>query len=341
MQKVIGGEFDIDISKMGQMPEKNNTSLFSSGRAALFYILKSIANAKHKEFSKILLPDYLCQSVIDAVQKSNFKFDFYKINSNLSVDLPDLKNKLSENSIILLINYFGCIDIENQIENVRSINKDCCIIADNVQAFYSMKQAKQAEYSFTSFRKIFPVPDGAFVETLYGKLEVPNQENTFVASKIAGGILKHFADQHNIDDSIYLHYLNLGEKEIDQNYNAVASDFSQILIESLDFDIIAERRKRNSAFIMAGLKKLEINPIVTNNQNQIPLFIPIRLKNRNEVRNEMFSQNIFCPIHWPSPKGFKLFRGEELSLNELSLIIDQRYDENDMQRILDILKKFQ
>ena len=340
MQKVIGGEFDIDISKIGAMSENNNELLFSSGRSALFSILKSISNVKHQQFSKVLLPDYLCDSVLNAVKKTNYKIEFYKIESDLSIDFPDLKTKLSDNTIILLINYFGCIDIARQINDVRSISKYCCIIADNVQAFYSMHEAKIADYSFTSFRKVFPVPDGALVKTLNRELEIPNQENTFVANKIVGGILKNFALGQSVDSSFYLHYLNLGEKLIDYNYDAMASDFSKIIMQSIDFQTIAERRKLNAEFIVTGLKELGIDPIIVNNKNQVPLFIPIRHKHRNEIRKKMFAQNIFCPIHWPSPKGFNLLRGEELSSNELSLIIDQRYDEDDMCRILDVLKKF-
>lgn len=339
MQKVIGGEFDLDITNMGQLLSSKNTSLFSSGRAALYHILNNAS--KSNQYSTLLLPDYLCESVLESAQKTNLSIDFYKINEDFTINLDYLETKLSDDSIVLLINYFGCIDISQLIEDVRSINHNSCIIADNVQAFFSMKEAADADYSFTSFRKVFAVPDGALVKSNHGKITTVNDENTFVGHKIAGGILKHYAAVNSIDDSLYLEYLNIGEKAIDHNYNAVASEFSQILFEKLDLNEIATRRKNNSSFLNTELLKLGINPIVINSQTQVPLFIPIRLKNRDSVRRQMFSQNIFCPVHWPCPKGFALTRAEELSQNELSLIVDQRYDENDMKRIIDIIKKTQ
>ena len=91
MQKVIGGEFDIDLAKIGTKYSLNNSNVFSSGRAALYHILKLLST--YNKFTKVLLPDYLCESVIDAVRKSKFEIEFYNINSDLSIDLESLHNK--------------------------------------------------------------------------------------------------------------------------------------------------------------------------------------------------------------------------------------------------------
>ena len=339
MQKVIGGEFDLDITNMGKLLSSKNSSLFSSGRAALYHILKKAS--KGNQYKTILLPDYLCESIIQSAQKTNIAINFYKINEDLTINFNYLESKLFDDSIVLLVNYFGCIDIGKQITAVRAINNNACIIADNVQAFFSMQDSKDADYSFTSFRKIFAIPDGALVYSNHGELDIVSDENTFVGHKIAGGVLKHFAECNSIDDSLYLKYLNIGEKAIDQNYNSVASEFSQILYEKLDLCSIAIRRKNNFSFLNSELLKLGITPILMNYHHQVPLFLPIRIKNRDSVRRQMFAQNIYCPVHWPCPEGFALARAEELSKNELSLIVDQRYDENDMKRIIDIIKKNQ
>lgn len=336
MLKVIGGEFDLDISKLGKNPTQTPMNLFSSGRAALYHIICSVSQSSSIDI--ILLPDYLCDSIIHAVQKTEIKFEFYRINYDLSIDFQDLETKVSDTSIVLLINYFGCVDIKNQIQKARTINDNCVIISDNVQAYFAMDQTNDADYSFTSFRKIFAVPDGAIIQTKHKAIPSSNKENTFVAAKIAGGVLKHYAARNSFDDALYLNYLSFGENQIEQNYDAVASDFSQNLMQTLDLKAIAAIRIENAAFIKKGLKDLGISPIVSNTEQQVPLFIPIRLKNRDAIRKEMFSNNIFCPVHWPLPKGFELLRGQELAQTELSLIIDQRYTTEDLQRILDILK---
>jgi len=338
MQKVIGGEFDIDLAKIGTKYSLNNSNVFSSGRAALYHILKLLST--YNKFTKVLLPDYLCESVIDAVRKSKFEIEFYNINSDLSIDLESLHNKYCDSSIVLLINYFGCIDIAKQIKMVRSIKSNACVIADNVQGYYAMSESNEADFSFTSLRKIFPVPDGAIVETSINGLEILTRENTFVAHKIAGGILKQYAKKNKIDDSLYLNFLNKGEQLINENYGSAMSDFSKLFFGNIDFDDISKRRKDNSNFVLECLKQMAIKPIILNIENHTPLFIPIRLKNRDEIRKKMFSKNIFCPIHWPEPKGINLYRSNELANTELSLVIDQRYKKDDMKRMLDILDKY-
>jgi aspartate aminotransferase-like enzyme len=339
MQKIIGGEFDIDISQIGTQYDFNTAHIYSSGRAALYHIL--ILLVSEGKFAKVLLPDYLCESVVEAVKKSNIDLEFYQINYDLSIDIENLQSKLTSSSIVLLINYFGCVDIAQQIKMVRSINAKACIISDNVQGFYAMPQTVESDFSFTSFRKIFAVPDGALVATSRSGLENANDENTFVANKIAGGVLKHRSKEVAMDDSLYLNFLNNGERLIDENYNSRASEFSKLLFGGLNLEAIGKRRKQNATYVLKGLKEMGLEPLFSNFENYVPLFVPIRLENRDAIRKQMFSKNIFCPIHWPSPAGFDLARRTELAKSELSLIVDQRYDENDMQRMLDILKKFQ
>lgn len=68
-----------------------------------------------------------------------------------------------------------------------------------------------------------------------------------------------------------------------------------------------------------------------------PLFLPIILDNRDAVRRYLFERMIFCPIHWPMQDNcFEM--GYRMYKNELSLIVDQRYNENDMFRLLNALE---
>ena len=72
----------------------------------------------------------------------------------------------------------------------------------------------------------------------------------------------------------------------------------------------------------------------------MPLFIPVFLENRSEVRKKMFSNNIFTPVHWPYESD-KL-NGEVKNLiydKELSLICDQRYSLEDMERQIKVIKR--
>lgn len=64
---------------------------FLNSRAALNFALQS---KKYKYLSKsILLPDYICEEMIDFFLKKSFKISFYKIKKNLEPDLFSLKKK--------------------------------------------------------------------------------------------------------------------------------------------------------------------------------------------------------------------------------------------------------
>lgn len=67
----------------------------------------------------------------------------------------------------------------------------------------------------------------------------------------------------------------------------------------------------------------------------VPMFVPIFLENRNEMRKKLMKNNIFCPVHWP----FNASEEDKNSLydTELSLVCDQRYSSNDMENIVKVL----
>ena len=67
-----------------------------------------------------------------------------------------------------------------------------------------------------------------------------------------------------------------------------------------------------------------------------PLFVPVIVQNekRDLIRKKLIEHSIYCPVHWPHPKATC---ESNLYDMELSLICDQRYNEEDMQRIIDVL----
>lgn len=338
--KVIGGEFDINIQEtLHNKPDFAGEYLYSSGRAALYNILLHINT--EGIYNRILLPDYLCSSVLEAIEKFDFTVVFYNIKENLLPDLEDLGNKLDKYSVVLLINYFGCINCSEAIEYIKGINNNIPIIQDNVQALFDMYNNSRADYIFTSFRKTLAAPDGAWVKTNHSGLPTAHHNNTFAEYKIAGALLKYAAvnTQADISEKLYLDLFKEGEYKISDNYKAAPSNISLSIINGFDREKVASIRKSNAKIIIDGVKAMNVNIVTDIQYNHVPLFIPIRLTNRDKIRKALFENNIYCPVHWPVPNNYTMPRGKELAANELSLIIDQRYNNNDMFRILDIIQK--
>lgn len=326
--KVIGGEFEIDLSRKGSFAELPDTYCYASGRSALYHILRSV------KVKCVWLPDYLCISVVEAVKKSGIKYLFYELDNNLDPKFETLAP--DEYDAVLLIDYFGLKNLSAIEERFASLYPYTVLIEDDVQAYFDFEKGLNpyVHFSFTSLRKTFAVPDGGLVHTKH-KILAASSENTFAQYKLKGGSLK-FNRSEGVDDSEYLSLFEKGEEMIDENYDSLMSLDSRMLFAGVDADAVSRKRKENAAFIVKGLKELGIKTILPVPQDKTPLFIPIYLEDRNKVRKAMFQHNIFCPVHWPLD-GMPVKKGAEMAEHELSLIVDQRYTADDMNRILNIL----
>lgn len=335
--KIIGGEFEINLSNL-KRGKKNLYPgfLYSSGRAALFNVLQFIV--ENIKIKTIYLPDYLCSSIIDVVALFKLNVKFYPINNNLEAEIEYLFKKKLDSSVILLINYFGCIDLRGVIDNLKEYAPDICIIEDNVQSMFSMYNDSSSDFSFTSFRKQLPVPDGGWVKSKYANLPDANAENTFVSYKIAGGLLKNYKRYKCIKDEVYLTLFKNGEDRINENLNSEISDITLDIIENINIENVRKKRIANASYLASQLDEIGIFPVVKLFPSFVPLFLPIMIENRDEIRKILAENNIFCPIHWPTEYR-ELKMNMIMAKNELSLVIDQRYGKRDMDKIANILKK--
>ena len=338
--KVIGGEFEIDVQQHYQIrnavPEGVVT--YASGRSALYNIL---AYLKEKSGIKsVLFPDYLCESVHQMAEKNQMGVEFYALDEQLNPDFKDIDSKYDATKAVLLINYFGLKDCKAMVEQLRCLHQEMVILLDNVQAPYEMLNETDADYTFSSFRKAFPVADGSWVISKKHTLTQYERVNEFAQYKIAASYLKVIRDQHLFNDEVYLDLFHKGEVKIDDDYQTDMTQLSKDILANMEWNRWAILRKRNAETIIEGLKKLGITPIIPFQENAVPLFIPIRIENRDKVRKAMFANNIFLPVHWPVEDEYKdrLNRGSDLAAHELSIIVDQRYTMSDMKRILTILK---
>ena len=338
--KVIGGEFEIELKRHYQMRNAvpKGVVTYASGRSALYNIL---AYLKEKSGIKsVLFPDYLCESVYQMAEKNQMSVEFYTLDEQLNPDFRDIDKKYDPTKAVLLINYFGLKDSKTMVEQLRGIHQGMVILLDNVQAPYEMLNETDADYTFSSFRKAFPVPDGSWAISKNNELPHFNRVNEFAQYKIAASYLKIIRDQHLFNDEVYLDLFHKGEVKIDDDYLTDMIQLSKDILANMEWNRWAILRKRNAETIIEGLKGLGINPIIPLPENAVPLFIPIRIENRDKVRKAMFANNIFLPVHWPVEDDYKdrLNRGRDLAAHELSIIVDQRYTISDMKRILSIIE---
>ena len=335
---MIGGEFQIAVTDIlnavNRHLESPDVYAYSSGRAALYQILKYLKQEKH--VSSVLLPDYLCSSILVSVQALGLEYFFYPIDDNLELGGARFAELYRNGSAVLLINYFGLKDLTTQIQTIREVDEDSIIIEDDVQAYYEfIKPLGDVDFKFTSLRKTFAVPDGGLVKTKYHlpKVESPN---TFGQYKTAAALLKSMREG-NFNDNIYLEMFEKGESLIDEEIECGMSRIAEKLYYFVNDEHVKVRRLNNARYMLEEFEKIGIKSILPLNDGHVPLFIPIALDNRDAVRKAMFQKEIYCPVHWPF-EGLDLQRGKIMEEKELSIIIDQRYGRKEMDDILTTLK---
>lgn len=335
---MIGGEFDIDLGRVQSQNDSdvltNDVTTFATGRSALYYILLDIK--QRRRVSKVLIPDYLCSSVLVPISKCGLECVFYPLNDQLEMDREAFASHYENGAAVLIINYFGLMNLQPQIEYVRNLDAHAIIIEDDVQAYYEFsKSLGEVDYKFTSLRKSFAQPDGGLVKSRT-KLKSAEPPNQFHQYKVAGSILKSLRNPLYYDDKVYLELFEKGESQIDDDIENGMSNISRQLLAQTDIHRMALIRQRNAQYIVNGLHQLDISPILPLNENKVPLFVPVWLNNRDKVRRYMFQHEVFCPIHWPQD-DMPVKKGAEMAKHELSLIVDQRYGHEDMDVIIGLL----
>ncbi|WP_296028667.1 hypothetical protein [uncultured Treponema sp.] len=329
---VIGGEFEVSPDLLKINNSKLNyfgaDYLFSTGRAALYNILlNEVADT-------VIIPDYICGCVPKTVVATEKKIFKYHVNSDFTFEfLKEIQN--IKNPVVLLVNFFGLVDVDFVIKQIKEIYENPVIILDDVQSLWDLKKDHKVDYVFSSFRKWLPVQDGAPVKTSK-KLVCSGKENIFAKDKIVGSLLKFYRDYKEVSDVDYLNNFEQAEQTLDENWNCEVSSFTRNILNNIDYEYIAAKRRNNAIYLCSkmgatiSLMKDKLCDIAF-----VPMFVPIFLENRNEMRKKLMKNNIFCPVHWP-------FNASEEDKNplydtELSLICDQRYSADDMEKIVKIL----
>ena len=147
----------------GENINGSNTLFFKDGRTALLYGLKSCGVPQG---AVVLIPAYVCDSVISAVNQAGLKCRFYKVLPNLEPDFADLEMKSGGAEMMLIIHYFG---FPQSLDKIMSFcrKKGLLLIEDCAHALYSNWKGHGlgsfGTFGVFSLRKTLPLPDGGML----------------------------------------------------------------------------------------------------------------------------------------------------------------------------------
>lgn len=294
----------------------NGAIALNSGRHCVEYLIRA------KGIKMLWMPYFMCDSVSELCGKLNVEIKYYHIDSSF---LPVLDGHYSDNEYVYIVNYYGqlsnaCIEaLKDSLGN---------IIVDNVQAFFQ-KPVDNVDTLY-SCRKFFGVPDGAY---LYTDTKLNMELEIDVSYDRMSFLLGRFEKTANEFYQQYVANNQLFKTESMKRMSALTHN----LLRGVDYERVRNVRTYNFRFLdekLSAINKLELKE--TDGAFMYPLYID----NGHKTRKMLHKKNIYVPTLWPDT--FDICRKGEIEYdmaeNILPLPIDQRYNINDMEYIIYILK---
>lgn len=321
MEKAIGGYFELELP-----PEKNypysHAYHYQSARASFYALLEVIKP------SKVWMPRYICHTMIAPLKALSIEYDFYAVGKDLSCGF---EQDLKADELLLYVNYFGvCQQHKQSLLKRYPANQ---IVFDHSQAFFDKAQDGLA--TIYSPRKFFGVPDGGLLVTELSMPEVEDVDNTSL--KRAQHLLLRL-DQ--TPEAGYDQYRN-SEAMLRESLKPLKmSNLTRKILKSIDFEKIAEIRQANFGYLHQRLA--QFNEIKIASSGLVaPLSYPFLFK-ADGLRNKLIAERIFIPKYWPdAEERCRHYQNEKYLINNLiPLACDQRYNIDDMGRIVGIIQKF-
>lgn len=306
----IGGYFGLELNAGKEFHD--NAICLNTGRNALEYILK--ANG----YTKIYLPFFICNAVLEPIKKLQIDILFYSIDEQLEpvFNYANIEDK----SAFLYVNYFGMKDrfVESLIAKCKNL------LIDNSQSFFS--KPLPGIDTFYSARKFFGVPDGAY---LYSNRKLDITFERDVSFERASHLLKRV----DVDAETGFNDFRNNEGKLENQEIKQMSSLSKALLSGIDYQNAIQRRTENFDHLHISLKKL--NKFEVERGLGVPMVYPFWNSNSN-LKKTLLAQKIYTPTYWENVKTWVEEESLEYKMVEevVYLPIDQRYTLADMDIIL-------
>ena len=324
---------------------------FESGRAALSAVIQEI---EERGINKIcLLPEYLCDTVIKPFTKRNWNVVYYHLNSDLSPDEGELRHLVQKHTpgVILTVLYYGRDTISDIRGYLKELRKGGVItIEDLTQSLFMFERPNDddiSNYRLASIRKWLPVSGGG-IAFLKNEPRYEYSASEYISKQHEAQILKlKYLSGEVVDKDEFLFLHREAESILDNRYGCHPMDLDSYGILGV-YDIASVKRRRylNTRVLEKGIHNLKrIRALISYKENDdVPLYYPVIADDRDALQEYMRARNVFLPVLWPVPKelgGDISCKIKNIYDNMLAIPCDQRYEEEDMILIINMLHEYE
>jgi len=328
----------------------NDYVWLSTGRSAISLVLQNI-ELQNPNIEKVaLIPSYTCHTVIEPFLKFGYKVHAFPVSKKLETTTSQILNMVQSTKakVFIFHLYYGfntMPDFHNCVEKLRDIG--VITIEDCTQSLFSDFQKSNADYFVASIRKWSGVPDGGFAVCRDGVLNnKPFEQDIHLqeAKRIASEKKYNYIFNNQGDKSTYKLKYREAEEILDMQSKFYSiSSLSADIQANLDIGFLKQQRRNNYVVLQTGMDDISRVKTVMENlpENVVPLYFPIFIDDRDTIQNLLADNDVYAPVVWPMADCCPAIDNNSYYLYEhlLCIPIDQRYDTDDMQRIIEILKR--
>lgn len=351
MKKEYGGFFCESIESQNMVEDNENILYFDSARSGIRFLL----NKRKWTKKRVLLPDYLCESMLIPFGDNNFEVHFYPIKRDFSINIDKMNElvKLVEPDLIYVISFFGfhtLVSAETCLKKYQEQN--ISILEDVTHSYYGNFSSFIPDYKVGSLRKWCGLEEGGFLWSASveeGKLFYEHRVHD-INRKVLNLKIKCFQAKRDFLNNIsdMKDFVNIYEKSelyLDEQVEVFTmSEENRRKLWYMNNKEIKEKRIKNYRLISENLKNVEglLSTQIDSYDMGVPLYFPMYVehKKRNELRKKAREYNVFLPIIWPkSHKLDNYFVENSIYEDILCIPCDQRWETKDILYMCDVIKK--
>lgn len=349
----VGGEFFYDTRWLADQAtiSTDKMTFLNGGKACLVVISDYLLD---HGINKILLPSYLCPTIVTTLEACGLVCDYYQIHPDFSIDLNDLAQKIVNHQAVYFINYFGffhSLETQNYLTSLQQ--KGIILVEDNAQGGFHPLLSNQeitpnhcpSDFIFNSMRKLSAY-DGGYLSTALDvrpyirkhqgcsnrRLPIIRKYRQRLADYLYQGV-----DIYTELEQLY----ELAEYYYEMDFVVEGDQEERQQIERMDWNGIRQVRRKNYEYLLSLISGIsELSPIFPILQERImPLGLPVYVSgiSRDGLFDELGNSGIGLTIHWDGLLHDTRLNGNSIAVNMarkiLTLVIDQRTSHTQMDYV--------
>ncbi len=309
---VIGGEFPFSEEMLDQPFRKSvldmalqyhpdyHHYLTGGGYYSLKVILGHLQTKGMTE-KPILLPSFLCPSILIPLRELNIRYEFYPVDLNLKINTIELGKKIRKlgSKVVLAIPYFGFECDQKSNEFLKTLKfSGVQLIEDRAQCLFP-DFPPLGNYVFYSFRKFLPVDGSLLLSDELLEFSFEHNNGHYTALKKFGQQLRYRFLKHGEDtEEEFLKVFQQAEEAYYQNGIAEFEMTNLALFPRLNIEEEITQRRKCYRLLHRLLPEYAL-VAHRNTATASPLCFPIQVPgDRDQVQRLLKSERIFAPAHW-------------------------------------------